>query len=289
MYNNRARVPETRRAPSHAGRATPAQARRHAPRASTSAMAMHLRQRDARHLPRRLVPDAPVLFFIHGGYGGARIDKKRSFLRGAALSSSAALASCSPTTRLCPGTRDRPGDRSLRSCWQMIRALAWTWRHVAAYGGDPFAHHRGRSLGGRASWRRCCWRATGRRWRRTCPLQLVRNALVDLGPARPAGDAAHVPFLEHDSLQSHRAEDADAPSPALWPAPKRGTLYTVAGAATRARPSFAQNADDPPGVGRERPCRSANCCRASTTSSIVEALADPAHALHHHAVQLLEA
>ena len=68
----------------------------------------------------------------------------------------------------------------------------------------------------------CDWKAVGP----DLPAQLVRNALSisgvhDLRPLQ------HAPFIA-DAL---RLTDAQALrlSPALWPAPKRGQLYTVAG------------------------------------------------------------
>jgi len=107
---------------------------------------------------------------------------------------------------------------------QMVRALAWVWRHAHLYGGDPkriiVAGH---SAGGHlaAMLLSCDWKAVGP----DLPRDLVKKALAisglfDLEPIR------RTPFLQPD-LKLTPASVRKL-SPAGFPAP-RGTLVAVAG------------------------------------------------------------
>src|SRR6185436_18448260 len=108
---------------------------------------------------------------------------------------------------------------------QVVRAMAWTWRHAAEYGGDPSRIVvAGHSAGGHlAAMMLCCdWRALGR----GLPADLVRRALsisgvFDLEPLR------QTPFLQSDLHLT--AEAVERLSPAGLPAPQ-GTLYALVGA-----------------------------------------------------------
>jgi arylformamidase len=161
--------------------------------------------------------NAPVFVFIHGGYWRAFDKSDHSFIAPAFVHAGAMVVV--PDYALCPSVRI--DDIAL----QMVRALAWTWRHAALYGGDP---HRivvgGHSAGGHlAAMLLCCkWKAVGP----DLPANLVRKALAisglfELEPLR------HTPFLQRD-LQLTR-ESAARLSPAGFPAPS-GELAAVAGA-----------------------------------------------------------
>ncbi|MGJ7527800.1 alpha/beta hydrolase [Variovorax sp. GB1P17] len=226
------------------------------------------------------VPDAPVLVFIHGGYWRAMDKSQHSFI--APAFNDRGVCVVVPNYALCPGPVEQPvtvPDILL----QMVHALAWTWRHVAAYGGDPSRITvAGHSAGGHmaAALLACDWKAVAP----DLPAHLVRNALsisglYDLRPLQ------RTPFLENVL----HLTDADAlrASPALWPAPSRGKLYAVAGGSespefirhnTMIREAWGQNTvpvcEVLPGLNH---------------FGVVDAIADPAHALHRHAVQLLEA
>ena len=74
-------------------------------------------------------PGAPVLVFIHGGYWRGMDKSEHSFVAPAFTQSGACVVV--PNYELCPKTTI-PGI-----ALQMVQALAWTWRNIAQYGGDP--------------------------------------------------------------------------------------------------------------------------------------------------------
>jgi len=226
------------------------------------------------------VPDAPVLVFIHGGYWRAMDKKDHSFI--APAFNDRGVCVVQPNYALCPGTPEQPVTVP-GILMQMVRALEWTWRHVAAHGGDPSRITvAGHSAGGHmaAALLSCDWKAVAP----DLPAQLVRNALsisglYDLRPLQ------HTPFL----MNTLKLTDADAlrASPALWPAPKRGQLYAVAGG-DESEEFIRHNAMIREAWGRN----TVPVCEVLPGLNhfgVVDALADPAHALHRHAVHLLEA
>jgi len=152
--------------------------------------------------------DAPVLVFIHGGYWRSLDKAEHSFIAPSLVADGAMVVI--PNYGLCPAVTIEA------IALQMTRALAWTWRHAALYGGDPgrivVAGH---SAGGHlAAMLACCdWTAVGR----DLPAQLLRGALsisglFDLDPLR------YTPFLR-DDLRLTPAS-AKALSPARFPAPR---------------------------------------------------------------------
>ncbi|WP_422087702.1 alpha/beta hydrolase [Variovorax sp.] len=226
------------------------------------------------------VPDAPVLVFIHGGYWRAMDKKDHSFI--APAFNDRGICVVQPNYALCPGTPEQPVTVP-GILMQMVRALEWTWRRVAAYGGDPSRITvAGHSAGGHmaAALLSCDWKAVAP----DLPAQLVRNALsisglYDLRPLQ------HTPFL----VKTLKLTDADAlrASPALWPAPKRGQLYAVAGG-EESEEFIRHNAMIREAWGRN----TVPVCEVLPGLNhfgVVDALAEPAHALHRHAVHLLEA
>ena len=109
---------------------------------------------------------------------------------------------------------------------QMVAALAWTWRHVAGFGGDPDRITvAGHSAGGHlaAMLLACLWKQHAA----DLPADLVKNALSVSG-LYELDSVMHTPFLK-ESLRLTAQQVAQA-SPAWFPAPRRGVLYTVAGA-----------------------------------------------------------
>jgi len=163
-----------------------------------------------------------VLVFIHGGYWRAMDKKDHSFI--APAFNDRGVCVVQPNYALCPGTPEQPVTVP-GIVLQMVRALAWTWRHIAAHGGDPARITvAGHSAGGHmaAALLACDWKAVAP----DLPEHLVRNALsisglYDLAPLQ------RTPFLEQVLRLSD--EDVRRASPAYWPAPKRGLLYAVAG------------------------------------------------------------
>jgi arylformamidase len=125
---------------------------------------------------------------------------------------------------LCPGTPNEPvtiPDIAV----QMTHALAWVWQNIAKHGGNPKdVVVAGHSAGGHlaAMLLACDWKSVDK----TIPAHWIQKALsisglYDLTPLRKT------PFLQ-DSLKL-TAKHARMASPALWPRPKKGVLYTVAG------------------------------------------------------------
>lgn len=160
---------------------------------------------------------APILVFIHGGYWRALDKSDQSFLAPHFVDAGAVVVL--PNYALCPAV----GIATI--ALQVARALAFTHRHAAEFGGDArrivVAGH---SAGGHlAAMMLSC------RWARldaALPSDLVKSALAisglfDLEPLR------HAPFLQPD-LRLTRA-DVKRLSPAGFPAPASGRLYAVVG------------------------------------------------------------
>lgn len=215
MYNNRALVPE------HA---------MHFARwaeASEDAREAHLCQTDIAYgngpmekldvFPSNQ-PGAPVVVFIHGGYWRSLDKSQHSFIAPAFKN----LGGCVfiPNYALCPAVT--VPDITL----QMVKALAWVYRNARKFGGDPSRIYVvGHSAGGHlaAMLLDCVWPA----YAKDLPADLMKGAmsisgLYDLEPIM------HTPFLKGDLRLT--PEQVRLASPALLPAPKKGVLYTVAGA-----------------------------------------------------------
>jgi arylformamidase len=167
-------------------------------------------------------PNAPVVVFIHGGYWRSLDKSDQSFVAPALNAMGACVVIVNYA--LCPETQGQAvtvPDIGL----QMAHALAWTHRHIAAYGGDPqritLAGH---SAGGHlaAMLLACDWKAVDKK----LPTHLVSKALsisglFDLTSVRKA------PFIQASLHLT--AKQVKMASPALWASPKKRVLYTVAG------------------------------------------------------------
>jgi arylformamidase len=160
---------------------------------------------------------APVLMFIHGGYWRS-LDKSDHSFVAPALNAAGALVVV-PNYALCPAV----GIEHI--VLQMTRALAWTWRHAARFGGDPARIAlAGHSAGGHLATMllSCRWKEVDAE----LPAQPVAGALsisglYDLEPLR------HTPSLQAD-LQLTPAAVARL-SPAFFPRPKGPKLYATVG------------------------------------------------------------
>ena len=218
-------------------------------------------------------PHSHTVVFIHGGYWRSLDKADHSFV--APTFQEAGACVVMPNYDLCPAVTIP--DIAV----QMVHALMWTWKNAATYGGDPrritvVGHSAGGHLA--AMLLACDWQ----RAHAALPKDLVTKALsisglYDLEPVR------HTPFLR----EALRLTDADAlrASPAFMPAPA-GTLYAVAGA------------DESPEFLRQntliREAWGTQCvevCEALpglNHFSVLEALAQPGHALQEMALELLE-
>lgn len=221
---------------------------------------------------------APVLVFIHGGYWRSLDKSDHSFIGPAFTQHGACVVV--PNYALCPGGEDKPvtiPDIAM----QMVKALAWTWRHIAAHGGDPARIHViGHSAGGHlaALMMACAWRS----YAADLPSDLVKKGLAISG-LYELESIMHAPFLQQ-SLRLTPSQVAKA-SPAWLPAPKQGVLYTVAGADESAE-FLRQNTLMQKAWGNQR----VPVCEAHlglNHFSVLEALADPQQRLHRLALELL--
>ncbi len=160
---------------------------------------------------------APVVVFIHGGYWRSLDKADHSFVAPAFTRAGACVVV--PNYDLCPAVTIP------EITMQMVRALAWTWRHIADHGGDPNRISvAGHSAGGHLAvmMLACQWD----RFDRRLPADLVTRALsisglFDLEPVR------RTPSLQV-SLQLTPAQVRQA-SPALLPPPPHGQLVSVVG------------------------------------------------------------
>ena len=167
-------------------------------------------------------PNAPVVVFIHGGYWRSLDKSDHSFVAPPLHDMGACVVVVNYA--LCPGTPNEPvtiPDIAM----QMTHALAWVWQNIAKFGGNPKdVMVAGHSAGGHlaAMLLACDWKAVDK----SMPANWIQKALsisglYDLTPLRKTT------FLQ-DSLKL-TAVHAQMASPALWPRPKKGVLYTVAG------------------------------------------------------------
>ena len=219
-------------------------------------------------------PNAPVAVFIHGGYWRA-LDKADHSFVAAALHDMGACAVV-PNYALCPAVS------VAHICLQQMRALAWVWRHIDQFGGDPkritvLGHSAGGHLAAMAL--SCLWPQLAS----DLPAGLVKSALsisglFDMPPV------AQAPFLRQD-LQLSEA-DAVRVSPAFMPAPRLGRLYAVVGADESAE-FLRQNRLIQQAWGRRR----VPVCEALPGRqhfSVLEALCEPGHRLNQLARELLQ-
>ena len=164
---------------------------------------------------------APVLVFLHGGYWRGMDKADHSFVAPPFTQAGACVVV--PNYALCPAVTVP------QIVLQMVRALAWTWRHVAEYGGDPNRITvAGHSAGGHlaAMLLACQWQ----RWVPDLPPRLVRNGLSISG-LYELDSIRRTPLLNPDlrltPAQARKASPAWLPSPGL--AAGRGQLVSVAG------------------------------------------------------------
>jgi arylformamidase len=166
--------------------------------------------------------NAPVVVFIHGGYWRSLDKADHSFVAPPLHDMGACVVVVNYA--LCPGTEEKPVTIP-DIAQQMAKALAWTWHNIAQYGGNPQqVVVAGHSAGGHlaAMLLACDWKKVDP----SIPAHWLQKALsisglYDLTPLRKT------PFLQ-TSLKL-TAQHARMASPALWPRPNKGVLYTVAG------------------------------------------------------------
>lgn len=223
-------------------------------------------------------PPAPVMVFIHGGYWRSLDKCDHSFLAPAFVKRGACVVV--PNYGLCPAVCVS------EIVMQMVKAVAWVYRHIAVHGGDPQRISLvGHSAGGHLSAQllTCLWPSVAD----DLPPDLVKDALsisglYDLEPLR------HAPFLQ-DCLHL-TPEQVRMASPAFLPAPHvgegRGVLVSVTGG-DESDEFLRQNQLIRQAWGEE----AVPVCEVLpglNHFSVLEALIQPRHRLHQLALQLLD-
>ncbi|WP_218509045.1 alpha/beta hydrolase [Variovorax sp. dw_308] len=275
MYNNRARVPEH---PAYFAQWAEKSASVRAAQPDGIDLAYGSGVNETLDVFRAAKKGAPVMVFIHGGYWRSLDKSDHSFIAPAFTKRGACVVVTNYA--LCPGTVEQPltiPDIAL----QMVKALAWTSRHIAQFGGDPARITvAGHSAGGHlaAMLLACHWDALG------LPPGTVRNALslsglYDLRPLM------HTPSLQGALRLTE--EDVRRASPALWQAPAIGQLYSVVGG-SESEEFLRHNMLIREAWGSH----AVPVCEVLSGLdhfSIVDALAEPGHRLHRLAMELLSA
>jgi arylformamidase len=161
---------------------------------------------------------APVLVFIHGGYWRSLDKSDHSFVAPASVSQGACVVV--PNYALCPAVTISD------IVMQMVKALAWVWRCIDRWGGDPSRIHiAGHSAGGHLAvmLMACQWA----RYQSDLPADLVKSVLSISG-LYELESVMRSPMLQ-SSLHLTESEVLRC-SPAWMPAPASGSLISVAGA-----------------------------------------------------------
>ena len=169
----------------------------------------------------------PVMVFIHGGYWRS-LDKSDQSMVAPAFAQAGACVVI-PNYALCPGTAENPvtvSDIAL----QMVKSLAWVYRNVAQYGGDPtritvVGHSAGGHLA--AMMMTALWHT----YERDLPERLV-NSGMSLSGLFELETIRQTPYVQVSLNLT--PQEAQKCSPAWMPSPRinngRSVFYSVAGA-----------------------------------------------------------
>jgi arylformamidase len=216
---------------------------------------------------------APVVVFIHGGYWRSLDKSDHSFIAPTFTSQGAHVVV--PNYALCPAVT--VSDITL----QMVKAVAWVWRNIHRFGGDPSRITLvGHSAGGHlvTMLLACDWKA----YAPYLPAHLATKALSISGLYELESVQA-TPYLK-DSLRL--TDDVVLRnSPAWMPAPKQGTLYAVAGG-IESEEFIRHNFLIQQSWGKDH-VPVAETLDGLQHFSIVEAMTQPGHRLHTLALELL--
>jgi arylformamidase len=274
QYNNRARVPEH---PQIFERWAAASARVREGMTSRLDLSYGTAPGETLDVFPAAEPRSPVLVFIHGGWWRSLDKAEHSFVAASLVGAGAMVVL--PNYALCPGTDDAPVTIETIAL-QMTRALAWTYRNAALFGGSPgrivvAGHSAGAHL---AAMMLCCeWPEVDRR----LPMGMVRGALgisgvYDLAPVR------QVPFLQGDLRLTPEA--VERLSPVRFRGPREARFCATVGA-DESDEFLRQTALLQQAWGRETV--SAHTVPDANHFTTLHDLADPDGAAHRMALQLL--
>jgi arylformamidase len=216
---------------------------------------------------------APVLIFIHGGYWRSLDKSDHSFIAPFFVQHGACVVI--PNYSLCPDVR--VSDIVM----QQVKAVAWVYKNIDKYGGDPqritvTGHSAGGHLAGMML--RCLWQ----KFDKNLPQNLVKNALSMSGLFE-MDTPMHSPYLQ-DSLHLTPSE-VKRISPAWMAAPKQGKLYSVVGSdESHEFLRHNQLIQDAWGKQVVPVCEALGGLNHFT---VLDALCQPAHRLHQLAQELL--
>ena len=272
MYNNRARVADHAL---HFSRWTQSSAQARASQPCSLDLAYGQSSGEKLDIFPAAKPGAPVLVFIHGGSWRSLDKADHSYIAPAFTAAGACVVV--PNYDLCPAVTIP------EITLQMVKALAWVYRNIERFGGDPKRITvAGHSAGGHlAAMLMCCvWKA----YAAELPADLVKNALSISG-LYELESMRRTPFVK-DSLKLTPAQVLQA-SPAWLPAPEKGVLYSVVGA-DESEEFLRHNAL----IAQTWGSQVVPVSEALTSLnhfSIVEALVQPGHRLQQLALKLLRA
>ena len=222
----------------------------------------------------------PVLVFIHGGYWRSLDKSDHSFI--APPFTQAGFCVVVVNYALCPGTPEAPVTIP-HIVRQMEKALGWVAHHIADHGGDVRRiTAAGHSAGGQlaAMLLTSVWPLIGN----GLPDGLVRSALSISG-LHDLEPVMHTPLYQ--SVLHLTDQQVLQFSPARLPAPEQGVLFCAVGG--NESPEFVrQNQLMQDAWGSHFVPRS-QVLPGLDHFSIVDALAQPGHDLHHMALNLLRA
>ena len=216
---------------------------------------------------------APVLIFIHGGYWRSLDKADQSFLAPAFTQQGSCVVI--PNYSLCPAVT--VSDIVL----QLVNAVAWVYKNIDKYGGDPKRITvAGHSAGGHlvAMLLSCLWQ----KFDKTLPNDVVKNALSISGLFE-LETPMHSPYLQ-DSLHLTPAE-VKCISPAWMPAPASGKLYSVVGGDES--PEFLRHNQLIQDVWGKQAVPVSEQLPGLNHFTVLEALCQPTHRLHQLALELL--
>jgi arylformamidase len=218
-------------------------------------------------------PGAPVLVYVHGGYWRALDKSDFAFVAPSFVADGVTVVV--PNYALCPAVTIE------QIALQMVKAVAWTWRHIGDFGGDPARIALvGHSAGGHlaAMLASCRWKA----WADDLPPAPLSGAmsisgLYDLEPIRLT------PFLQADLRLT--PQTVARSSPAFFPRPKACKLFATVGAdESEEFLRHNQLIRDQWGPTAVPVCET---IPGTNHFTVLESLVDPAGRLHHLALRLV--